>query len=531
MATVSLKSSNSTSSKDKSHNLEKKQPSDSLDQEEQLSVEGGDLFHVRDEILAKKMELINNAINEVGFTKYHWKLFFLNGMGYAVDSLLFLLQSVTQDQINTEFDHKYSALVSGNYVGLFFGALFWGLSADIIGRRIAFHTTLFLTSMFAMATAGGLNYVAVCALSSCCYFGAGGNLVLDSVTFLEFLPANKQWLLTFMALFWGVGSSITCVIAWPLIVNFSCSDANNCPRSENMGWRYVYITCGGFVLLCALARVFVIRMVESPKYDIANGNDENVVRTFEKLAASAGKPNPLDLNELKALGAVEKAGNSKKSFVQLINPNNAFRDFKFHVEGLFATRTLGLSTFLNFLSWTLIGLAYPLYNAFLPQYLNSRNAALGDSSLNTTMRDNLIVNICSIFGPVIAGPLCEVKVLGRRGTMVIGSLLTMVFMFVYTTVRTPAQNLGFSCAINVCLNIYYGTLFAYTPEVLPAAHRGSGNGLSVSLARAAGTIAPVVAYYSNTKSAAPVYIMAALFLGLAIASGLMPYEVRGRHSV
>lgn len=26
-------------------------------------------------------------------------------------------------------------------------------------------------------------------------------------------------------------------------------------------------------------------------------------------------------------------------------------------------------------------------------------------------------------------------------------------------------------------NIYYGTLYAYTPEVLPSAHRGTGNGI------------------------------------------------------
>jgi hypothetical protein len=35
--------------------------------------------------------------------------------------------------------------------------------------------------------------------------------------------------------------------------------------------------------------------------------------------------------------------------------------------------------------------------------------------------------------------------------MIIGALVTMVFFFAYTTVRTPAQNVGFSCAVNFCL--------------------------------------------------------------------------------
>ncbi|CAN6668597.1 hypothetical protein TRVA0_040S01222 [Trichomonascus vanleenenianus] len=496
-----------------------------------VSVEGGDLYEMADHVLSKKMTIVNDAMNKIGFTPYHWKLFCLNGMGYGVDSLLFLLQSVTQDQIQKEFNHSYPALVSANYVGLFCGALFWGFSSDIIGRRIAFHTTLFLTALFGMATAGGLNYVAVCSLSACCYFAAGGNLVLDSVTFLEFLPSNKQWMLTFMALWWGLGQTITCAIAWPLIVNFSCDpDATVCDRKDNMGWRYVYITCGGFVLLCALSRVFVIRMVESPKYDLSNGNDERVIETLDKLAASANKTNPITLEDLTSLGVIE-SDNSDRSLLEKINPKFAFQSLAFHLRGLFATKTLGLSTSLNFLSWALIGLAYPLFNAFLPVYLQTRGNVAGDGSLNTTYRNNLIVNVCSIFGPIIAGAICDIPRFGRRGTMVVGSLLTMAFMFAYTSVRTSAANLGLSCAINICLNIYYGTLFAYTPEVLPSAHRATGNGMSVGFARGLGAIAPAVAYFSNTATVVPIYVMAAVFAVIAIVSACFPYEVRGHHSM
>jgi hypothetical protein len=40
-----------------------------------------------DEILAKKMASVNSAIDEIGMTPFQWKLFFLNGFGYAVDSV------------------------------------------------------------------------------------------------------------------------------------------------------------------------------------------------------------------------------------------------------------------------------------------------------------------------------------------------------------------------------------------------------------------------------------------------------------
>ena len=79
--------------------------------------------------------------------------------------------------------------------------------------------------------------------------------------------------------------------------------------------------------------------------------------------------------------------------------------------------------------------------------------------------------------------MCEIPFLGRRGTMVIGALvtsmsvednitqtyilltMTVTFFFAYTQVRTAAQNLGFSCAISFCLNIYYGTLYVSDPTL------------------------------------------------------------------
>lgn len=69
-----------------------------------------------DDILTKKVTLVNNAINQIGFTPYHWKLFCLNGMGYAVDSLLLSLHSVCQNQIAAEYLYKdnFNAYVTGN---------------------------------------------------------------------------------------------------------------------------------------------------------------------------------------------------------------------------------------------------------------------------------------------------------------------------------------------------------------------------------------------------------------------------------
>lgn len=55
---------------------------------EVFSVEGFD------PVLAKKMALVNEAIDSIGMTAFQWKLFFLNGFGYAVDSVSHSFHSV-----------------------------------------------------------------------------------------------------------------------------------------------------------------------------------------------------------------------------------------------------------------------------------------------------------------------------------------------------------------------------------------------------------------------------------------------------
>jgi len=100
----------------------------------------------------------------------------------------------------------------------------------------------------------------------------------------------------------------------------------------------------------------------------------------------------------------------------------------------------------------LIGLAYPLFNVFLPIYIRTRGAQLGGLTDSEIWRNYALSNLSSIPSPILAGFMCKSKYFwGRRGTMIIGALITMAFFFAYTEVKNNAQNLGFTCAISFCL--------------------------------------------------------------------------------
>ncbi|KOS22352.1 putative MFS-type transporter [Escovopsis weberi] len=477
-----------------------------------------------DPALNQKMHLVNNAIDEIGWTPYHTKLFFLNGFGYAADSMITLLQSVIATQAYREFGETgYSnGLTVSVYTGMLFGALFWGFGADIIGRRYAFNLSLLICAVSTILAGAMPNWPSLGLFIALHGFGGGGNLIMDTTVFLEYLPGDKQWLLTLLACWWGVGQAVTGFIAWGFLVDekWNCADVASCTRQNNQGWRFVLFTGGAIVLVMSILRLTLVRLRETPKYLLGMGQDAEVVDTFQELAKKYNRSCSLTLEKLEVCGTIRSA-HSKNRF--------SLAETWIHLGGLFSSRKMAFSTVLIWLSWMIIGLAFPLFYVFLPTYLASHGSAFTHSA-NITWRNYTFTNVSGIFGPLFAGYMCNTRILGRRYTMSIGALLTAAFLFAYTAVQTAVQDVVFSCLVGCFLNIYFGTLYAYTPEVLPSAHRGTGNGVAVALARVMGITSALVATFADTTTSVPLYVCAALFVLAAAIAAVFPYEPYGRRS-
>jgi hypothetical protein len=52
-----------------------------------------------------------------------------------------------------------------------------------------------------------------CVMIALIGVGAGGNLPVDGTMFLEFIPGNKQYLLTFLSIWWALGQVVASLIA------------------------------------------------------------------------------------------------------------------------------------------------------------------------------------------------------------------------------------------------------------------------------------------------------------------------------
>lgn len=189
-----------------------------------------------------------------------------------------------------------------------------GGSADIIGRKFAFNVSLFVSSVFAIIAGASPNWIVLGLFVSLAAFGAGGNLVLDTTVFLEYLPRSKQWLVTTLASWWGLAPLIPGGFAWGLFTQskYTCNADKplTCTYDNNKGWRYIWYGCGGLIMLMSIARVTVIRLKETPKFQLGQGKDAELVETLQGIAKKYNRQCDLTLEDLTSCGTVHSAHGS-----------------------------------------------------------------------------------------------------------------------------------------------------------------------------------------------------------------------------
>ena len=137
--------------------------------------------------------------------------------------------ALTLTQVGLEFgvsETRVRFTTCALFVGLCIGASFWGVISDVVGRRLAFNTTLFLAGVFGIAAGGSstwIGYVALnwngnrlttdtsrlCGLFSTLGLGVGGNLPVDGALFLEYLPFASANLLTLLSVWWPIGQLVS----------------------------------------------------------------------------------------------------------------------------------------------------------------------------------------------------------------------------------------------------------------------------------------------------------------------------------
>lgn len=313
------------------------------------------------------------------------------------------------------------------------------------------------------------------------------------------------------------------LVAWRLIARNICEESllschisapgiACCHSSQNKGWRYFTYAIGGLTFFMFTCRFFLIRLYESPKFLLSRGRQAEAVAVIYGLAHHNRKRTWLTEDILNQIG-----GNSTAKRDQGLSKVEVIKRFfeRFsadRIAPLFATRELRtmsefghllvyhpiprlivlgpsmlswydavrkvhiyhhatsinlLNTLLTFLEaclvwfcWATTGMGYPLFNAFLPQYLENAGKDIAPTPTNVVYRNYLITSAVGVPGSGFAYFLVENKYIGRKGTMASATLLTGIILFLFTVSSEPTYQLIMSSLEAFFQNIMYGVLYA-----------------------------------------------------------------------
>ncbi|GAA94743.1 uncharacterized protein L969DRAFT_94630 [Mixia osmundae IAM 14324] len=502
----------------------------------------------------RKALLINKELDIIGMGRYQWCLFFLCGMGYFLDLLwaqaFGLLASPLSIELNVQ--ETIGNIFTAFSVGLTVGALFWGLAADVLGRRLCFNLTCLIAGIFGTIFGAISNFDGLLFITAVIGLGIGGNIPLDSLLVLEFIPNNRRILLALLSLFQPLGVVVSCAIAYGLIPPFSC-DASLpacglgqepcCTKASNYGWRYMTYTLGGITIIVFILRFVVFDLQESPKFLLAQGREAEAIAVLEHIAHFNKRPSPeLTLEDFdritnestEATATDEDSGKFRRPLTKAEATRKVVRNmlgrFK-HLKGIFANRFLSLTFVLLAIGFMAEFWAFNIAGGFLPLILRNKGIA-ADVSIYTTYQHYLIIyGAGGVPGVLLGAFLLQLPLIGRKWGMVISAALMAVSLFLFTVINSQAGNVVFNLLEYLFQSALNAILYAFVPEIFPAQVRGSASGMLSTLGRLSGIIAPIAAtqtYKSSTDGV--LYLAGGGALVAMVAFALLPFETRGRQT-
>ncbi|KAI0406288.1 major facilitator superfamily domain-containing protein [Xylaria palmicola] len=510
----------------------------------------------------KKCVLVNREIDAIGMGRYQWCVWGLCGLGYLIDLLWAQAFGLALSPLQQEFG--FGSGQTGNITvsfnaGLTAGAFFWGVVADLIGRRWAFNFTVLFASAFGLALGASDNYTTFLVLTAFVGFGVGGNVPIDTTIALEFIPQNKRFLLAVLSIFQPAGVVVCSAIAFGFIPARSCSPnfaepdplpscarpglaagAPCCSRASNPGWRYFLYTLGVVTLVALLLRSAVFRLRESPKWLIYKGRDAEAVEVVQYVARKNGRACRLTVADLEQLtgeddstdASVTTGDSGVRKLVSSWNGKAISAVNRYRV--LFDGWQMARLTLLVWLTYILDFWGFTVAGAYLPQILAIKNGS-AKASLRFTYASYIYTYAPGIVGVLLGAVMYRIPALGRKWTMTLSSGLMGASILLFATVDTVPKRLGLFTLEYFFQSMFNAVLYGWTPQAFPASVRGSACGLASFWGRLFGIVSPLIAQrlYASSKPGgggdvgggninAVLYLAGGVTLGCVLTTALLP---------
>ncbi|MGL4737941.1 MAG: MFS transporter [Cellulosilyticaceae bacterium] len=395
---------------------------------------------------------ISGRIDTMKVGGWHWRLVFLCMIGvmivnYGLTSLPMAMPLVIKEWGLKPF--MIGTLMSASSLGLLIGAFVFGALADVIGRKKALTITTLIFAIGIGISTFANNFTTLYIIRVIVGLGLGGFIPVAQAYVSEFAPFKVRG--RFMGIF-SIGNGVGYVLAVVMVMILG-----GLPN----GWRWTFALCAvlGLVFI-----PFAWKMLhESVRYYLTKKDYVKALEIVEDIERRV--LGQITVPREEALDAAQKGqGVLKQAKARDLFTKELIKNSILAIIIAFITNY----TFYGFIQW-------------LPTFLTKEMGYTITSGYTFT----LIAAIVGTGTPGLAvGFLSDA--IGRKKTLMLCMVAYAIVGFVFLAFGgwwiLPLY--WFSSAMS-------SQLYVYTPELFPAALRGTGLGLAGSIGRIAGFIAPM----------------------------------------
>jgi putative MFS transporter len=433
---------------------------------------------------------IGEQLDRLPVGSVHRKVVVAVGLGLFFEMYEIFLSSTLSATLSHDFGVRGTALklvLASSFIGMFFGAAFFGRLADRIGRRKAFLLGLSWFSVFSLAGAFAPSPALLVLARFLAGVGIGALYPVADSYLADVLPrehrgrmASYAYTCSFLAV------PFAAFLAWWLTQHSPLGIA---------GWRWLLaLGASGAVIVFVLNRW----LPESPRWLASAGRLEEAQRALNIFAAGSNVlAAQIDTRPAAARGSVTRPAQS--ALTQLRRPPYNRRVVMLTVFHLF--QTYGYYGFGTLAALVLVSRGYDVTSSMLFSALSFLGYPLG-----SLMAIPLMARVERKF--LLAGSI--VAVAGFGLLFATQSSVASIIVFGFLTTATS----------NVFSNVYH----VYQAEIFPTTVRATAVGWTYSLSRLSSGAAPFVlipildgygagAMFAAVATALTVVIVAVLTLG------------------
>ncbi len=434
---------------------------------------------------------VPGRLERLPMTSYQKKMFAIVATAWLADQvdvalLVFLIGALTVYFHLTPVQIGF--LASMTFLGQLVGNLLAGSLSDLMGRRIAFQSTMIVWGLASFLAAGAWSVGSLMVFRFLIGVGVGGEAPVAQAVLSEIIPAGQRAkYIAFMEGFWAVGFVISGVIAYTVL-----------PLA---GWRWVFAVVGSLSVV-----VFWVRrsLLESPRW-LADHHR---------------------FKEADAVTSQIEAGVAKAYGRALPSPKPYLGETKLETRNPLAvlfSRFYLKANIMVFTLWFFALLGYFGLTSWLGVILGQHGFSVVKSIGFITL-----ISLGGIPGFYVAAQMLE-KV-GRKPTTAIFLFMSAVMAYVYGHSTNQAALFVSGFVMQFFMFGMWSCLYAYTPELYPTRARSTGAGLASAFGRIGAITGPIViGYIIGTVGHTGVFTLgAASFVIAALVVLVLGIETRGR---